>query len=115
MNMSDLRRHSKMWLDVVRDDMGRKAISAREKAIVLASHFKKVHIRDGSPTSDGIPHTPADRDCMPPVVFGKVRVKRLLRRFDALKAPGMDDIHPDMVRALASTLSAPLAALYQES
>ena len=91
------------------------AITGKDKADVLASHFEKVHLCDEGQSPPGDLLGTGVDDRMPPIVIDKGHVERLLGTVDPSKSPGPDNIHPAIIRALSSVLAAPLTALYQRS
>ena len=85
-----------------------------EKANVLFGFFTRVFTREDT---ENMPEPPV-RDGLPPlsdVKFTPEDVESTIRKLKISKSPGPDQLHPRMLREIASVLKTPLFILFRKS
>ena len=99
---------------VLKKDDGEMTSTDQEAADLLGQYFKEVFTKESSvdvPRSSGGGPQWKDED----VDFSVEEVQRKLQRLIPDKSPGPDGIHPLLLKECASTVAAPLSAIYTKS
>ena len=96
------------------DKKSRKTDNDSEKAEILASFFSSVFTKE---PQDELPEF-KDRDLidrMSELRISTEDIEKVLKRVKVDKSPGMDKVHPRLLRETATTISAPLQILFNAS
>ena len=86
----------------------------KEKADIFSNFFKSVFI-DEPPGDIPTIHTRFVEQEMPPLLITKDMVAKVLKKLKIDKSPGLDQIHPRMLKELADKVAEGLAILFNKS
>ena len=86
----------------------------KEKADIFSNYFKSVFI-DEPPGDIPTIHTRFVEQEMPPLLITKDMVAKVLKKLKIDKSPGLDQIHPIMLKELADKVADGLAILFNKS
>ena len=86
----------------------------KEKAEILANFFNSVFTKepDGETPTLNVKDTCSK---MPPMIIKEEDISKILRGLKEDKSPGLDRIHPRVLKELAFTISKPLCIIFKQS
>lgn len=85
----------------------------KEKACILSEQFSKVFIVESA--GDSPPATPRDSKEINNINITKEKIERVLQRLKTNKSPGLDGIHPRVIKEMKDELVEPLRILFTSS
>ena len=110
------KRKCKQGISVLKKPDGTYTTNDREKAEVLDNLFSSVFTRENT---DSIPHTvpgeKSDRVFISDIIITEKAVKDKLNKLNTAKTPGIDKIHPRVLKELSESLIKPLTILFNKS
>jgi hypothetical protein len=95
-------------------DAGIPVTTDIDKAVVLLEHFQKVHVNDTFEES-AVHEMPMNEREMAEISVTESEVSKQLSKLSKGKAPGPDDIPPELLKILNVILAEPLARLFNQS
>ena len=94
---------------------GEKTTNDHEIAEALSDQYSSVFTDENLSDIPLIPPKPLKTPTLNSFVFQEKRIEKLLLSLDVNKAPGLDQIHPRVLKETAKTIAHPIAIIFRKS